>query len=32
MTHFYKNLALAGGFLYTFAAGAGALSVDGEKA
>jgi putative oxidoreductase len=32
MTHFYKNLALAGGFLYIFAAGAGALSVDGEKA
>jgi putative oxidoreductase len=32
MTHFYKNLAMAGGFLYIFAAGAGALSVDGEKA
>jgi putative oxidoreductase len=32
MTHFYKNLALAGGFLYIFASGAGALSVDGEKA
>jgi putative oxidoreductase len=31
MTHFYKNLALAGGFLYIFASGAGALSVDGEK-
>jgi putative oxidoreductase len=32
MTHFYKNLGLAGGFLYIFASGAGALSVDGEKA
>jgi putative oxidoreductase len=32
MTNFYKNLAMAGGFLYVFAAGAGALSVDGEKA
>ncbi len=31
MTHFYKNLVMAGGFLYVFAAGAGALSVDGEK-
>jgi putative oxidoreductase len=29
MTHFYKNLGLAGGFLYVFAYGAGALSVDG---
>src|ERR1700722_12331567 len=29
MTNFYKNLAMAGGFLYVFAAGAGALSVDG---
>jgi len=30
MTHFYKNLVMAGGFLYVFAAGAGALSVDGQ--
>jgi putative oxidoreductase len=29
MTHFYKNLAIAGGFFYVFAFGAGALSVDG---
>jgi putative oxidoreductase len=28
MNHFYKNLGLAGGFLYVFAYGAGALSVD----
>lgn len=28
MTHFYKNLGLAGGFLYIFAFGAGAFSVD----
>jgi putative oxidoreductase len=32
MTHFYKNLAMAGGFLYVVAFGAGGLSVDGEKA
>jgi putative oxidoreductase len=32
MTHFLKNLAMAGGFLYVFANGAGALSVDGNKA
>ena len=32
MTNFYKNLAMAGGFLYVVSAGAGALSVDGEKA
>jgi putative oxidoreductase len=29
MTHFYKNLAMAGGFLYVFAFGAGTWSVDG---
>lgn len=28
MIHFYKNLAMAGGFLYVAAYGAGALSVD----
>jgi putative oxidoreductase len=28
MTNFYKNLAMAGGFLYVFAYGAGALSID----
>jgi putative oxidoreductase len=28
MNHFYKNLGLAGGFLYVFVYGAGALSVD----
>jgi putative oxidoreductase len=28
MVHFYKNLSMAGGFLYVFAFGAGALSVD----
>jgi uncharacterized membrane protein YphA (DoxX/SURF4 family) len=28
MNHFYKNLGLAGGFLYVFAYGAGPLSVD----
>ena len=32
MTNFYKNLVMAGGFLYVFAAGAGALSVDGRRA
>jgi putative oxidoreductase len=32
MTNFYKNLVMAGGFLYVFANGAGALSVDGQKA
>ena len=30
MTNFYKNLVMAGGLLYVFAAGAGALSVDGQ--
>jgi putative oxidoreductase len=29
MIHFYKNLSMAGGFLYVFAFGAGLLSVDG---
>jgi putative oxidoreductase len=29
MTNFYKNLVMAGGFLYVFSFGAGALSVDG---
>ena len=29
MTHLFKNLAMAGGFLYVFAFGAGVLSVDG---
>jgi putative oxidoreductase len=28
MIHFYKNLAMAGGFLYVFAYGAGMWSVD----
>jgi putative oxidoreductase len=28
MTNFYKNLVMAGGFLYVFAAGAGPLSID----
>jgi putative oxidoreductase len=28
MVHFYKNLAMAGGFLYVAAYGAGVLSVD----
>jgi putative oxidoreductase len=28
MTHFYKNLVMAGGFLYVIAFGAGALSFD----
>jgi|SRR6516165_1396211 len=32
MINFYKNLVMAGGFLYMFANGAGALSVDGQKA
>ncbi len=30
MVNFYKNLVMAGGFLYVFAAGAGALSIDGR--
>jgi putative oxidoreductase len=28
--HFYKNLALTGGFLYVMAFGAGAFSIDGR--
>ena len=32
MTNFYKNLVMAGGFLYVFAYGAGAISVDNRKA
>jgi putative oxidoreductase len=32
MTHFYKNLVMAGGFLYVFAYGAGVLSVDSRTA
>jgi len=28
MIHFYKNLTMAGGFLYVFAYGAGAFSLD----
>jgi len=30
MTNFYKNLVMAGGFLYVMAFGAGALSIDGH--
>src|SRR5882672_4460664 len=29
MIHFYKNLVMAGGFLYVMAYGAGAISIDG---
>jgi putative oxidoreductase len=29
---FYKNLVMAGGFLYVVAYGAGGISIDGEKA
>lgn len=32
MINFYKNLVMAGGFLYVVTYGAGGLSVDGEKA
>lgn len=32
MVHFYKNLVMAGGFLYVVAYGAGTLSVDGPAA
>jgi putative oxidoreductase len=32
MTHFYKNMVMAGGFLYVMMFGAGAFSVDGEAA
>ncbi|MCW3474628.1 DoxX family protein [Limobrevibacterium gyesilva] len=31
MIHFYKNLGLAGGFLYVLAFGAGALSFDARR-
>lgn len=30
MIHFYKNLVMAGGFLYVIAFGAGAVSIDGR--
>jgi putative oxidoreductase len=30
MIHFYKNLAIAGGFLFVWAYGAGQLSIDGR--
>jgi putative oxidoreductase len=32
MTNFYKNLVMAGGFLYVFAYGAGPLSIDNRNA
>jgi putative oxidoreductase len=32
MTHFYKNLVMAGGFLYVVAYGAGGMSIDREAA
>ena len=32
MVNFYKNLVMAGGFLYVVAYGAGGMSIDGEKA
>ena len=32
MINFYKNMVMAGGFLYVFAYGAGAISVDNRKA
>ena len=32
MIDFYKNLVMAGGFLYVVAYGAGGVSIDGEKA
>jgi putative oxidoreductase len=32
MINFYKNLVMAGGFLYVFAHGAGAISVDNRSA
>ncbi|HEU0060855.1 MAG TPA: DoxX family protein [Hyphomicrobiaceae bacterium] len=31
MTHFYKNLAMAGGFLYMMHYGAGIVSIDGAR-
>ena len=30
MIHFYKNLAMAGGFLFVLVYGAGRLSIDGR--
>jgi putative oxidoreductase len=32
MTHFYKNLVMAGGFLYVIVYGAGGLSIDKDVA
>jgi putative oxidoreductase len=32
MTHFYKNLVMAGGFLYMLSFGGGALGIDREAA
>ena len=32
MINFYKNLVMAGGFLYVVAYGAGGISIDGPKA
>jgi putative oxidoreductase len=32
MLHFYKNLVMAGGFLYVMAFGAGAISIDRDSA
>lgn len=32
MTHFYKNLVMAGGFLYVMSFGGGAFGIDGESA
>jgi putative oxidoreductase len=32
MTHFYKNLVMAGGFLYVIVCGPGSLSIDKEVA
>lgn len=31
MVHFWKNIAIAGGFLVLFGSGAGAWSIDGDK-
>jgi len=31
MTHFYKNLVMAGGFLYMMHYGGGAVSIDGAR-
>jgi putative oxidoreductase len=32
MIHFYKNLVMAGGFLYVMSFGGGAFGIDGESA